>query len=113
MVKEKGGVQLREMLMGQNSPPGNQQVGGNLKTDTIQVARGYRGQYDWNGKRKLIASPEHDSIISASDIEIDSRNNPQVLVVLLRTSKTGPFSVGVYLYLGRTDNMLCPVEQFL
>lgn len=51
--------------------------------------------------------------LSVSDISIDSRENPQVLVVLLRHSKTDPFGVGVRIHLGRTGDTLCPVAAVL
>ena len=50
-----------------------------------------------------------DDTLSVSDISIDSRVNPQVLIVRLRHSKTDPFGAGVNLYLGRIGNTLCPV----
>ena len=52
-------------------------------------------------------------VISVADVSIDSRENPQLLTVHLRTSKTDPFSVGAYLYLGRTSTILCPVAAVL
>ena len=54
-----------------------------------------------------------DDTLSVSDISIDSRVNPQVLIVRLRHSKTDPFGAGVNLYLGRTGNTLCPVAAVL
>lgn len=52
-------------------------------------------------------------MLSPADISIDSRDNPQVLVVLLRHSKTDPFSAGFRLFLGRTGEALCPVAAML
>ena len=54
-----------------------------------------------------------DSPLSVSDITIDSRENPQVLAVLLRRSKTDQFGTGSYIYLGRTGTTLCPVSAVL
>lgn len=54
-----------------------------------------------------------DSMLSVSDIRVDSRDNPQVLIVLLRHSKTDTFGTGVNLYLGRTGDILCPVTAVL
>ena len=51
--------------------------------------------------------------LAVSDIGIDSREEPKVLTVLLRHSKTDPFSVGAHLYLGRTGDTLCPVAAVL
>ena len=61
-------------------------------------------------------SPQQNSepILSASDISIDSREKPCVLIVHLKRSKTDPFGVGAYLHLGRTDDdILCPVSAVL
>ncbi len=57
-------------------------------------------------------SPTEDTL-SLADISIDSRDNPQVLIVLLRHSKTDPFGAGVHLYFGRTGDILCPVAAML
>lgn len=55
-----------------------------------------------------------DGTLSLSDVGIDSRENPRVLVVHLKTSKTDPFGSGTHLYLGRTgDPTLCPVSAVL
>ena len=54
-----------------------------------------------------------DDTLSVSDISMDSRVNPQVLMVRLSHSKTDPFGAGVNLYLGRTGDTLCPVAAVL
>ena len=51
--------------------------------------------------------------LSVSDIRIDSRVEPEVLTVLLRHSKMDLFSAGTHLYLGQTNNTLCPVAAVL
>ena len=43
------------------------------------------------------------------DVQVDSREHPSVVRVRIKASKTDPFRRGVLLYLGRTDNLLCPV----
>ena len=53
--------------------------------------------------------PASDTVLSLSDVAIDSRDTPQVLVVHLRHSKTDPLGVGAHLYLGRTGSILCPL----
>ena len=61
-------------------------------------------------------SPQKNSEprLAASDISVDSHENPQVLTVHLRQSKTDPFGVGAYIRLGRTsDRVLCPVSALL
>lgn len=52
--------------------------------------------------------------LSVADVSIDSRDDPQVLLVHLRHSKTDPFGAGVYLHLGHSgDDTLCPVTAVL
>ena len=48
-----------------------------------------------------------------ADIAVDSRINPQVLSIFLRSSKMDPFGPGTHLYLGRTGTLLCPVSALL
>ena len=43
---------------------------------------------------------DNDCHLSIDDISIDSRDNPQLLKVTIKQSKTDPFRVGVDLYLG-------------
>ena len=40
---------------------------------------------------------------------MDKAKNPGVVQVRIKASKTDPFRKGVLVYLGRTDNDLCPV----
>ena len=51
--------------------------------------------------------------LSVADVAVDSRQNPQVLSVLIRRSKTDQSGSGSHLYLGRTGNILCPVSAVL
>ena len=44
---------------------------------------------------------------------MDDVNSPSYLVVNLKASKTDPFRLGVSLFLGRTNNTLCPVAAVL
>jgi len=53
------------------------------------------------------------TMLSPTDIRVDSHVNPQCLAVHLRQSKTDPFGAGVTLYLGRTGEVLCPVTSVL
>ena len=46
-----------------------------------------------------------DQVISVSDISVDSRSNPQVVIITLRYSKTDQAGKGRYL--GRTGDTLC------
>ena len=54
-----------------------------------------------------------DASLLANDVAVDSRSNPQVLIVHIRHSKTDPFSAGTHLFLGRTGDILCPVAAVL
>ena len=51
--------------------------------------------------------------LTLSDVQIDSRTNPQVLRISLRRSKTDPFGAGTYLHIGRTSTVICPVSALL
>ena len=51
--------------------------------------------------------------LSFRDITVDSLENPQVLQVRLKASKTDPFRAGVEVFVGRTGCKLCPVEAVL
>ena len=50
-----------------------------------------------------------EDTLSVADVSVDSRDNPQVLAVLLQRSKTDPFEAGVHLYIGRTGDVLLRV----
>jgi hypothetical protein len=54
-----------------------------------------------------------DPPLSPSDIAVDTRDNPQLVVVHLRRTKTDPFGVGCRVYLGRTNTTPCPVAAIL
>ena len=47
------------------------------------------------------------------DLRIDSLQNPQVLEVHVKASKTDPYRKGVHIYLGRASAELCPVAAVL
>jgi hypothetical protein len=47
------------------------------------------------------------------DVAIDDPSAPSIMRVHLRASKTAPFRKGVDLFLGRTDNDLCPLAAML
>ena len=51
-------------------------------------------------------SGEH---LNFSDIAVDSVANPSMLKVRIKASKTDPFRQGVDIFIGKTDNKLCPV----
>ena len=47
--------------------------------------------------------------LSYGDVRLDSTTQPSVVDVNIKASKTDPFRQGVRIYLGKTDNDLCPV----
>jgi len=47
--------------------------------------------------------------LSEGDVTLDSLTAPTVVQVHIKASKTDPFRKGVSVYLGRTNNDLCPV----
>ena len=53
------------------------------------------------------------SHLSFGDVLVDSTVNPQCMEIRIKASKTDPFRMGVSIYLGRTDNDLCPVAASL
>ena len=48
-----------------------------------------------------------------SDIAIDNWDNPKMLQVKMKQSKTDPFRKGVNIYLGVTERDLCPIRGIL
>ena len=58
-------------------------------------------------------NPSDYCTLTVSDVQVDSRTNPQMLSILLRRSKTGPFGTGIYLYIGKTGTVICPVSALL
>ena len=47
--------------------------------------------------------------MSKGDVTLDNVSAPTLVQVQIKASKTDPFRKGVVVYLGRTDNDLCPV----
>ena len=47
------------------------------------------------------------------DMQVDSLRRPRVLRVWLKSSKTDPFRVGADVYIGHTQDELCPVAAVL
>ena len=47
--------------------------------------------------------------MSEGDVTLDNVSAPTLVQVRIKASKTDPFRKGVVVYLGRTDNDLCPV----
>jgi hypothetical protein len=47
------------------------------------------------------------------DLEVDNTANPSVVKVTIKASKTDQFRKGVDIYVGRTNNEMCPVAAIL
>ena len=58
-------------------------------------------------------SSHNQSVQCLQDVAIDNRDNPSVLYVSLRHSKTDIFGAGVTIYLGQTGDILCPISAHL
>ena len=54
-----------------------------------------------------------DPPLCSGDVSVDSRADPQLVTLHLRQSKTDPFGVGCFIYLGRTNTNPCPVAAVL
>jgi len=51
--------------------------------------------------------------LSLQDISVDNRDNPNVLKINIKQSKTDPFRQGVQVYLGATNTEVCPILGIL
>jgi len=51
--------------------------------------------------------------LSFNDIAVDAHTNPTVTEIHVKASKTDPFRRGVNLYIGRTNNDLCPIAAMM
>ena len=56
-----------------------------------------------------ISEYDPDGHLSEGDVSLDSLNQPSVVQIHIKASKMDPFRKGVYVYLGKTGNDLCPV----
>ena len=52
-------------------------------------------------------------MLGPQDVAVDSHDQPSVISLFLRRSKTDPFGAGVTIILGRTDRIVCPVTALL
>lgn len=48
--------------------------------------------------------------LTFADIAVDDTNNPKMIQVHLKASKTNPFRAGVDVFIGRAGNKLCPIR---
>ena len=51
--------------------------------------------------------------LTIDDIAIDNHITPSTICVRIKQSKTDPFREGVYLFLGKTDKVICPIKGIL
>ena len=56
---------------------------------------------------------DHSKHLAWGDIAINDMNNPQSLRVHLKWSKTDQLGKGIDAYIGKTDNLLCPVTAIM
>ena len=54
-----------------------------------------------------------DEHLTFADVAVNDRDNPTILRVHLKTSKTDPFRSGVDVFVGKTGNDLCPVTAMV
>ena len=59
------------------------------------------------------AAYDPEEHLSLPDIAIDNRLSPSVVQVKIKQSKTDPFRQGMQLYLGKTDEDICPITGIL
>ena len=51
--------------------------------------------------------------LNRADIAVNDPNNPTIIQLTIKKSKTDPFRQGVNIFLGATGNTLCPVTALL
>ena len=51
--------------------------------------------------------------LTPADIAVDSHSHPSRIRIHIKQSKTDPFRQGIYIFCGKTDNLLCPVAAML
>ena len=51
--------------------------------------------------------------LSVQDVEVDDRDHPALLRIHIKGSKTDQTRCGIHLFVGKTDNQLCPVAAVL
>jgi len=56
---------------------------------------------------------DRETHLSLTDISLDNRDNPRVIAMSIKLSKTDPFRKGVTLYLGATNHPIYPVTGIL
>ncbi len=56
---------------------------------------------------------DEGAYLNFEDVTVDCLENPQLLKVRIKASKTDPFRMGVEVFVGRTNCRLCPVAAVL
>ena len=56
---------------------------------------------------------DKDVHLNMADISVDSIKDPSVVRVRIKASKTDQFRKGVDIFVGRTNNVLCPVTALM
>lgn len=51
--------------------------------------------------------------LSISDVAVDSHDNPSIVALKIKASKTNPFRQGVTIFLGATGSSICPMKAIL
>ena len=51
--------------------------------------------------------------LSTQGVAVDNKSLPSMVHIMMKQSKTDPFCQGVYIYLGRTSNAICPATAIL
>ena len=67
------------------------------------------GEFTCPSRQTFVAS----SMLSVSDVAVDSHENPQSLTIHLKWSKCDQYGVGVKIHMGHTFHTLCPVVALL
>ena len=67
------------------------------------------------GELTVPTEAEYDAGVhlNFSDVALDSKCNPSFLRVHIMASKTDPFRKGIHIFIGSTENNLCPVKAML
>lgn len=51
--------------------------------------------------------------MTPADVSVDSLQKPSVMKLKIKASKTDPYRIGVDIFIGKTENSLCPVSAML
>ncbi len=65
------------------------------------------------GEFTCTGTNEAEYPLTVGDITVDSREDPRLITVYLKRSKTDPFGAGCRVFLGRTGTIPCPVAAIL